>query len=177
MAYTGARPSEALFIEWPDIDFEQNRILIHPKPGCPMKGGRSRYVELHPELKTHLSLWRAYWSRVFEKRAERHPDEVSPPHQWVFFNPRRQLMRARSFTSGFNRSRKKSGLLHMTPYTLRHFFISYCVMNGIPMLTIARWVGHTNTQMIEQVYGHLTPKYRAVQMTRFNISVEPAESA
>jgi integrase len=60
----------------------------------------------------------------------------------------------------------------MTPYTLRHFFISYCVMRGIPMLTIARWVGHTTTQMIERVYGHLTPAYQAEQMTRFTIGVD-----
>ena len=57
----------------------------------------------------------------------------------------------------------------MTPYSLRHFFISYCVMNGIPSLTIARWVGHNSSKMIEQVYGHLTPDYRAEQMMRFRI--------
>lgn len=176
MAYTGARPSEALFVEWPDIDFRQNRILIRPKPGSPLKGGRSRYIEMHPAIKDRLLSWQKHWTRVFERRAERHPDESSPPHQWVFFNPRRQLMRSRSFLASFRTARKKSGLPHMTPYTLRHFFISYCVMNEIPMLTIARWVGHTTTQMIEQVYGHLTPTYRAKQMTRFDITVADDEA-
>ena len=64
----------------------------------------------------------------------------------------------------------------MTPYTLRHFFISYCVMNEIPMLTIARWVGHSSSRMIEQVYGHLTPRYRAGQMARFNIQPKAEQS-
>ena len=42
-------------------------------------------------------------------------------------------------------------------------------MNGIASLTIARWVGHNSSKMIEQVYGHLTPDYRAEQMMRFRI--------
>ena len=57
----------------------------------------------------------------------------------------------------------------MTPYTLRHFFISYCIMNSIPTLTVARWVGHASTGMIERGYGHLTPNYRAEQMKRFSL--------
>lgn len=169
MAYTGTRPAEALFVEWEDIDFEHDRILIRPKPGNPLKNGRARYVEMHAELKAKLLAWQKLWNRVFERRARRYPTERTPLHQWVFYNPRNLPERAKSFLGGFTKARKKSGLPKMTPYTLRHFFISYCVMNGIPMLTIARWVGHSSTKMIEVVYGHLTPDYRAEQMSRFQI--------
>jgi hypothetical protein len=41
-------------------------------------------------------------------------------------------------------------------------------MKEIPILTITRWVGHTSSKMIEQVYGHLSPAFTAQQMTRFN---------
>ena len=169
MAYTGMRPSEALFLEWQDIDFEAGRILIKPKPGNPLKTGKARYVEIHPELKPKLLAWREAWEQTFEQRARRHPDEPEQPHRWVFYNPHGQKRRAISFLRCFQQARKNSGLPKMTPYSLRHFFISYCVMNGIASLTIARWVGHNSSKMIEQVYGHLTPDYRAEQMMRFRI--------
>ena len=54
----------------------------------------------------------------------------------------------------------------MTSYTLRHYFISNCVMSDINFFTIARWVGHSNSRMIEEVYGHLKDGYRKEQMSR-----------
>jgi len=173
MAYTGARPREALFVEWADIDFERKQIVIKPKPGNPLKSGKARYVELHDELKEILLAWRDEWKQTFEVRAARHPDETTPLHDWVFYNPRGQVTRADSFNTCFEQARKTSMLPKMTPYTLRHFFVSYCVMNGIDFLSISRWVGHSSTHMIEQVYGHLTPGYRASQMGKFNITPKP----
>jgi integrase len=169
MAYTGMRPREALFVEWADIDFERQQIVIKPKPGNPLKSGKARYVELHDELKSILLECHQEWNGTFELRAARHPDEKTPPHDWVFYNPRNQLARADSFNTCFEKARNAAGLPKMTPYTLRHFFVSYCVMNGIDFLTISRWVGHSSTHMIEQVYGHLTPEYRARQMGKFSI--------
>lgn len=169
MAYTGMRPSEALFLEWEDVDFDSERIIIKPKPGNPLKTGKARYVEIHAELKPRLLEWREVWEEKFKIRARRHRDEPAQPHQWVFYNPHGQKDRAISFLRCFAKAKENSGLPKMTPYTLRHFFISYCVMSGIPTLTIARWVGHASSKMIEQVYGHLTPDYRVEQMTRFRI--------
>ena len=42
-------------------------------------------------------------------------------------------------------------------------------MNGVASPTIARWVGHNSSKMIEQVYGPLTPDYRAEKMMRLRI--------
>ena len=57
----------------------------------------------------------------------------------------------------------------MTPYTLRHFFISKAVMSGVDLYTISKWVGHTSTQMIEQVYAHLSDEHRQRQMAKIQI--------
>lgn len=43
--------------------------------------------------------------------------------------------------------------LHL--YTLRHNFISWLVMNGIPLKVIASMAGHRTTTMIDLHYGHL----------------------
>ena len=57
----------------------------------------------------------------------------------------------------------------MTSHTLRHYFISQCVMSGINMFTIAKWVGHANTKMIEETYGHLNDGYRKEQMAMLKV--------
>jgi integrase len=42
---------------------------------------------------------------------------------------------------------------------LRHTWASHAVMNGIPMLVVAKNLGHANTRMVEKHYGHLAPSY------------------
>jgi integrase len=44
---------------------------------------------------------------------------------------------------------------------LRHTYASLAVMNGAPLLVIARNLGHTDTRMVERHYGHLAPSYMA----------------
>jgi integrase len=44
-------------------------------------------------------------------------------------------------------------------HALRHTFCSLCVMNGVPLMVLAKNVGHVDTRMIEKHYGHLAPSY------------------
>jgi integrase len=42
---------------------------------------------------------------------------------------------------------------------LRHTWASLAVMNGVPLMVVARNLGHTSTKMTEKHYGHLAPGY------------------
>jgi integrase len=42
---------------------------------------------------------------------------------------------------------------------LRHTWASLAVMNGVPLLVVARNLGHTSTRMVETHYGHLAKDY------------------
>jgi len=44
---------------------------------------------------------------------------------------------------------------------LRHTWASLAVMNGVPLMVVARNLGHADTSMVEQHYGHLAPSYVA----------------
>lgn len=44
---------------------------------------------------------------------------------------------------------------------LRHTWASLAVMNGIPLLVVAKNLGHADTRMTEAHYGHLAPSYVA----------------
>jgi integrase len=46
-------------------------------------------------------------------------------------------------------------------HALRHTWASHAVMNGVPLLVMARNLGHADTRMVEKHYGHLAPSYVA----------------
>ncbi len=46
-------------------------------------------------------------------------------------------------------------------HALRHTWASLAIMNGVPLLVVARNLGHSDTRMVEKHYGHLAPSYIA----------------
>ena len=42
---------------------------------------------------------------------------------------------------------------------LRHTYCSLSIMNAVPLLIVAKNLGHTDTTMVEKHYGHLAPSY------------------
>ena len=44
---------------------------------------------------------------------------------------------------------------------LRHTWASLSVMAGVPLLVVAKNLGHSDTKMVEKHYGHLAPSYIA----------------
>lgn len=44
-------------------------------------------------------------------------------------------------------------------HQLRHTWCSHAVMSGMPLLLVARTLGHSSTKHVEKTYGHLAPGY------------------
>lgn len=51
-------------------------------------------------------------------------------------------------------------------HVLRHTWASHAVMNGMPLLLVARNLGHRDTRMVEAHYGHLAPDYATNEIRR-----------
>jgi integrase len=49
----------------------------------------------------------------------------------------------------------------ITFHGLRHTWASLSVMAGVPLMIVARNLGHVDTRMVEKHYGHLAPSYIA----------------
>ena len=170
LAYTGARPSEALFLEWGDLDFGSRTVTIRPKNGNPLKRRRRRKVPMKEELAAVLTEFRTEWERLMETHFRRYPQ--AERHDWVFIQPRNHSGRARSYSKSFQMARGEAGLPRMVRYTMRHYFASMCIMSGTPLLTVARWMGHKNTKMVEETYGHLLDRYMQEEMRKVRIVPE-----
>jgi integrase len=44
-------------------------------------------------------------------------------------------------------------------HTLRHTYASLMVMDGVPLIVVARNLGHADTRMVDEHYGHLAGSY------------------
>ena len=44
-------------------------------------------------------------------------------------------------------------------HVLRHTYASQAVMAGVPLMVIAKNLGHSDTRMVEKHYGHLAPSF------------------
>jgi hypothetical protein len=49
----------------------------------------------------------------------------------------------------------------ITFHGLRHTWASLAVMSGMPLMVVARNLGHADTRMVERHYGHLAPSFIA----------------
>lgn len=126
--YTGARKSEIKRLQWSDIDFINNRILIRAG-----KTENFRYVPLVQKLKRFLNQYRqnSAEGRCFT--------------EWA--NQRRIIKRIK----------RKARLKDVTRfwYTLRHTFASHYYMNTHDLKGLSQTLGHSDISITAGVYVHL----------------------
>jgi len=157
LLYTGLRRSELAFLEWKDIDFENELILIQSKPefGFHPKSYKPRSIPMCDELrKLLLDLPQA--GRFIFDDGNNHP--LHSPNAYY-----KMVMRAY----------KKVGIEGATLHTLRHTFASHLIMNGVDPRTVQEYLGHSTIQITEK-YSHLSKSHKkeAIKVLNFSGEVE-----
>ena len=132
---TGARYAELGRLKVEDFNADVGTLLIRTS-----KPGKSRHVILTDEA-------RDYFAGLAAGRAGVEPllgRKWGPNHQ---SKPMRQAC-------------KRAGISPpISIHGMRHTYASLAVMNGVPLLVIARNLGHSNTRMTEAHYGHLASDF------------------
>ena len=142
--YTGMRMGEVFNLTWNDIDLEHENISIKDP-----KSGKSRNAYITPPL-----------SKLFK----RIKDNVSKSNVLVFKNSNGKKIR--EISNVFDRVTEKLGLNKnvtdqrdkVVAHTLRHTFASWLAMQGEPIITIQKLMGHSNLEMTLR-YAHLSPSH------------------
>jgi len=136
---TGMRKEEILGLKWKQVDLV-HRLIHLPQT----KSGDPRSLPINDRLLATLK----------DKLLIR---SIVDDH--VFINPETNT-RWSDLKSSFNRAVKKARLVHrgIVFHHLRHTAASWMVMEGVPLLTVARVLGHADVQMVSR-YSHLTPDH------------------
>ncbi len=68
----------------------------------------------------------------------------------------------KSIKNGFRETAISAGLdpEEVTPHILRHTAITWLMLAGEPIYSVAKFAGHKSTKMIEERYGHHHPDYQ-----------------
>jgi len=139
--HTGARYSELARLEPPDFNSDVGTLAVRRS-----KSGKPRHVVLTDEGRAFFAalVKRASNRALLFVQANGEPWRTSQQHR-----PMKAACAAAKIVpaAGF--------------HILRHSWASHAVMNGVPLLVVARNLGHKDTRMVEKHYGHLAPSYEA----------------
>jgi integrase len=130
--HTGMRLGEALALEWADIEFEHQRVIIRRS-----KSGEGRKVPLREVLAYELIRWKPH------ARGSR----------WVFPSRYDDSQPMQSIRKGWLRLCNNAGVTNLTPHDLRHNFTSVLQAKGVADSIIMSITGHKTHVMLHR-YSH-----------------------
>jgi integrase len=61
---------------------------------------------------------------------------------------------------------KRAGMVPTNFHALRHTYASLAIMDGVPLMIVARNLGHSDTRMVERHYGHLADDHVSQMIRR-----------
>jgi integrase len=138
---TGCRYGELIRLEVCDFNADASTLAIRQS-----KTGKPRQVVLTEEGAAFFQ--RHCAGRSGHELMFRHDDGGA----W------QKSEQARPMAEAYTRAKIKPAISF---HTLRHTWASLAVMNGTPLLVVAKNLGHADTRMVERHYGHLAPSFIA----------------
>lgn len=148
---TAGRHAALLQLTWSRVDLDAGTVdLRAPVVRIPTRGRRGKA----PKQK-HRALVRIAGKLIEELREAR---EKSVSDYVVEFRGRG----LKSVKNGFRETAVAAGLNsdEVTPHILRHTAITWLMMAGEPIYSVAKFAGHQSPTMIEKRYGHHHPNYQ-----------------
>jgi integrase len=150
---SGCRMSEAIGLQWKDIDFQRKEICICESLALVIGGnGHERVRKDTKTGSVRVLMTNTQLTELLEqiKPASAKPDEL------VFKNPTRtNHVDSHNFRSRWIKVLERAGIPYRRPHVIRHSFASHAIDQGIPLTGVAYLLGHSDTRMICQVYGHM----------------------
>jgi integrase len=137
---TGARYSELARLEVIDFNADAGTIAIRKS-----KAGGARHIVLTDE-----------GIAFFTEHCAGRAGELMFSHHAK--SPWKKAEQARPMREANLRAKLKPPI---TFHGLRHTWASLAVMNAVPLMVVAKNLGHKDTRMVEKHYGHLAPSFIA----------------
>jgi integrase len=135
--YLGARHGAILDLSWNRVDLDRRLILLNPR-------GRQQTAKRRPELPIPVALI----GPLQQARAAAVSAHV------IAWRGRP----VKSVRRGFAAAVRAAGLLDVTPHTLRHTAGTWLAQAGVPLWTVAGFLGHGDVRTTAR-YAHHAPQH------------------
>lgn len=144
--YAGLRPTELINLRPADINLKIGKIFVQGKDDVRTKTGGVRSIEIHPKLIVYIeSCLKKGGKYLFGGEARIDPKSVS---------------------RAIRRVMEGAGLVGVTPYSLRHTFITGLLRSGADLREAMDRAGHRRLATTTR-YLHVSPTKNPVKRIRF----------
>ncbi len=151
--HTGCRRGEAMGLT--KVDVEGNRVSLNKSIRRPTKGF------------TPLKNAQSKRTILIDKMAYESIKPLMETEGDFLFGGLEPLSPT-TITRLFNEALKKAEMPHYRIHDLRHSFISNAILNGIDIVTVSKYVGHSNVEMTLNRYSHLLKDSEKNMIERMN---------
>lgn len=179
MLLTGMRIAEIHGLRWSDIDFD-NRI-IHVRRNRLYAQGFGWYEKL-PKTKTSfrdipipqtlIADLETYkdWFRLADSSFDDKLDEY-----YIASNINRESTRTNSIGPWLKNFENRHGFKNVTPHGLRHTYCSILLSQNVPIQTVSKYMGHSDSTVTLKVYSHFIPDTQDKAIQALNAIIKKQE--
>lgn len=179
MLLTGMRIAEIHGLRWSDIDFD-NRI-IHVRRNRLYAQGFGWYEKL-PKTKTSfrdipipqtlIADLETYkdWFRLADSSFDDKLDEY-----YIASNINRESTRTNSIGPWLKDFENRHGFKNVTPHGLRHTYCSILLSQNVPIQTVSKYMGHSDSTVTLKVYSHFIPDTQDKAIQALNAIIKKQE--
>ena len=169
---TGVRNGEMCGLKWSDIDFDKK--VVHIKRNR-LYSKQFGYYEKEPKTKTSvrdipltedlIGDLKKYmdWFRLADREFDEHLDEY-----YLAVNVYRQPLYPQSIGQWLTFYERKWGMKHVTCHGLRHTYCSLLLAQNVPIQTVSRYMGHSDSTVTLKVYSHFIPDTQDAAISALN---------
>lgn len=170
-AYTGLRRGELLGLQWPDIDFIDERInvertLIYDDQGFrfgPLKTVSSqRSIKIDRFLLSELTKYRKKQKEFKLKLGQAYQDQ-----NLVFARHDGNPIYPRTLTTIFNRIIKQANVPKIRIHDIRHTHATLMLEAGASLKEVQERLGHSSIKTTGDIYAHVTPRMEEQSAQKF----------
>lgn len=161
MLLTGVRAGEMLGLRWSDVDLDKKVICIRrnrmyaPELGVYEKSPKTRTsVREIPIPDSLVQDFEHYseWFKAIDENFESKLDEY-----YIVVNIYRQPLSPGRLGAWLSDFEKENGFKHVSCHGLRHTYCSLLLSQNVPIQTVAKYMGHSDSTITLQVYSHYIP--------------------
>ena len=172
MLLTGLRNGEIHGLKWSDIDFKRKTLtvkrsrLYSPLIGCyeksPKTSTSTREVPLPDSLINDLENYKD-WFRIMDEDFDNKLDQY-----YISVNMYREPINPEGLGDWLNKFEMKTNQKHVTCHGLRHTYCSILLSQGVPIQTVSKYMGHSDSSITLKVYSHFMPESQDITFAVLN---------